>query len=217
MSGAAGSIFALPPVQLGLQLLGAYVVVLWLGAAFWAYRDMRRRTLDVIAPFASAALIVAFTPVLFPAAFLVHLVLRPPETLEERSEHALRRSILESEAVGTSCPTCAGPVAEEWLLCPTCATRLRRRCPDCQGLVELTWDICAWCGRDFRPAPAIVSQPGAAAGMTSGGDGWRRAGLVAAPAGRPATRSGGSRSRQPAPGAMTSNLSSASSMRASDG
>lgn len=222
MSGAAGSIFALPPVQMGLQLLGAYVVVLWLGAAFWAYRDMRRRTTDVIAPFASAALIVAFTPVLFPAAFLVHLVLRPPETLEERSEHALRRSILESEAVGTACPTCAGPVAEDWLLCPTCATRLRRRCPDCERLVELTWDVCAWCGRDFRPEPAIVSQPAAATsapGPLSAGGGWRQpARLAEATSGGPAPRPGGSRSRRATvQGAVGSKLSSASSMRASDG
>ncbi len=159
MSGAAGSIFSLPPVQLGLQLMGAYVVVLWLGAAFWAYRDMRRRTHDLIAPFASAAMVVAFTPLLFPAAFLVHLVLRPPETLEERSEHELRRAILESEAVGTACLTCGSAVAEDWLLCPTCATRLRRRCPQCERLVELTWDVCAWCGRDFRPEPATTSAP----------------------------------------------------------
>ncbi|HYM83554.1 MAG TPA: zinc ribbon domain-containing protein [Candidatus Dormibacteraeota bacterium] len=159
MSDAVGSIASLPAIQMGVQLIAAYVVILWLGAAFWAYRDMRRRTHDLLAPFASAALVVAFTPILFPAAFLIHLVLRPPETLEERSEHDLRRSILESEAVGTSCPTCLAPVADAWLLCPSCGTRLRRRCPQCEGLVELTWDICAWCGRDFVPAPVQLEEP----------------------------------------------------------
>ena len=220
MSGAAGSIFALPPVQMGLQLLGAYVVVLWLGAAFWAYRDMRRRTRDLIAPFAAAALVVAFTPLLFPAAFLVHLVLRPPETLEERSEHELRRSILEAEAVGTACPTCAGPVAEDWLLCPTCATRLRRRCPACERLVELTWDVCAWCGRDFRPEPAVVSEPIVAA-MAAGpaaSDLTRRAAGPLVGQDQMAAASLRERSRRPTvPAAIASKLSSASSMRASDG
>jgi Double zinc ribbon len=175
---AIGSVLALPIVRAGFQVLAAYVVVLWLGAAFWAFRDMRRRTTDVIAPYGSAALIVAFTPLFFPAAFLVHLVLRPPETLEERSEHALRRSILQAEAVGTTCATCASPVADDWLVCPVCANRLRRRCPSCERLVELTWDICAWCGRDFRPS---LSVPDAAvATILANGSAPRRSEALAA-------------------------------------
>jgi hypothetical protein len=192
MFEAAGSILALPIVRVGFQLLAAYVVVLWLGAALWAFRDMRRRTTEVLASYGSAALIIVFTPVFFPAAVLIHLVMRPPETLEERSEHALRRSILEAEAVGTTCALCSAPVADDWLVCPTCANRLRRRCPSCDRLVELTWDICAWCGRDFRPSQPVLDGVAAndglvAIGAADGTSGFAATGFpIEGPTGDPA-------------------------------
>ena len=50
------------------------------------------------------------------------------------------------------------PVAsnDEWIICPTCRTRLNRVCPNCSRLVGLDWSLCAWCGRDFeRPLAAL--------------------------------------------------------------
>ena len=45
---------------------------------------------------------------------------------------------------------------DEWIICPTCRTRLNRVCPNCSRLVGLDWSLCAWCGRDFeRPLTAL--------------------------------------------------------------
>jgi hypothetical protein len=79
-------------------------------------------------------------------------------------------------------------VNEEWLICPTCRTRLLRVCPNCTRLVGLDWALCAWCGRDFErrepvpgpigtttsvvtpdPAPVIVTERIRKGGARSGG------------------------------------------------
>jgi hypothetical protein len=52
-------------------------------------------------------------------------------------------------------------VNDEWIICPTCRTRLNRVCPNCSRLVGLDWSLCAWCGKDFeRPAAAIAASAG---------------------------------------------------------
>ncbi|MEO8207927.1 MAG: zinc ribbon domain-containing protein, partial [Chloroflexota bacterium] len=63
--------------------------------------------------------------------------------------------LAEIEAVH-HCPTCDRTVHNDWIICPTCRTRLNRVCPNCSKLVGLDWSLCAWCGRDFE-RPEIVS------------------------------------------------------------
>ena len=53
-----------PIVQLASQLIVIYVVLLWLGTAYWAFRDMQARTENPILPYFAAALIIFFTPLL---------------------------------------------------------------------------------------------------------------------------------------------------------
>ena len=55
-----------PIVQLASQLIVIYVVLLWLGTAYWAFRDMQARTENPILPYFAAALIIFFTPAALP-------------------------------------------------------------------------------------------------------------------------------------------------------
>ena len=59
------------------------------------------------------------------------------------------------------CPTCARRVGEQWLICPTCRTRLNRVCPNCNRLVGLDWSLCAWCGKDFERRDPVAAMVGA--------------------------------------------------------
>lgn len=154
---AIGSFFASPIVQLGLQAIGVYIVIVWLAAAFWAFRDMQLRTANPILPYLAAAFIVGFTPVLFVFAVLVYKIIRPQERLGEAYERGLAEEALLAEIDAIEhCATCGRTVHEDWILCPTCRTRLKRVCPNCNRLVGFEWSLCAWCGRDFdRPAGAI--------------------------------------------------------------
>ncbi len=152
-----------PIVQTAGQLLVIYIVLLWLGTAYWAFRDMQARTENPILPYFAAALIIFFTPVLFVFAVVLYLIVRPRETLAEVYERSLAEESLLAEVERNElCPVCRDRVESDWLVCPNCRTRLHRVCPTCNRLAETTWSICAYCGTELgRPEPA--KRPAAAA------------------------------------------------------
>ncbi|CAN5545250.1 MAG: zinc ribbon domain-containing protein [Chloroflexi bacterium] len=171
-----------PIVQLASQLIVIYVVLLWLGTAYWAFRDMQARTENPILPYFAAALIIFFTPLLFLFAVVLFLIVRPRETLAEVYERSLaEESLLAEVEKNELCPVCRDRVDSDWLVCPNCRTRLHRVCPSCNRLAEPTWSLCAFCGTDFgresskaarqsgRSAAAVESAE-AADNVTSGAD-----------------------------------------------
>src|SRR6188768_2885378 len=89
-----GQVLGSPPVQIGARLIVAYLAILWLAAAFWVFRDARRRTKDVISPYVAAGGVVALTPFLFPLGVIAYRVVRPPETVTERAARDLESYVL---------------------------------------------------------------------------------------------------------------------------
>lgn len=153
---AFGDLLADPTVGLVLRLGAAYIVVVWLAVALWAFVDMRRRSSSVIAPYGSAALVLLFSPVLFPLALVVHWLIRPETTFAERRMHEIRDAALLAEtADDLRCPECRTMIEEDWLLCPACRRTLGHHCPRCGRTAALDWAVCAWCGTDFDAAPRI--------------------------------------------------------------
>lgn len=153
---ALAGFFGSPAVQFVVYSFLVYLIVLWLASAYWVFRDMQQRTENAILPYLAASLVIVFLPV-FPLAIFVYKIIRPHEKIGEVYERNLAEEALlaEVEAI-RSCPTCARRVNDEWIICPTCRTRLNRVCPNCSRLVGLDWSLCAWCGKDFeRPAAAL--------------------------------------------------------------
>jgi RNA polymerase subunit RPABC4/transcription elongation factor Spt4 len=141
--------------QIGIRVLVAYIVLIWLASAFWAYRDMRLRSASAFTPYVAAAAIIVFTPVFFLFGLLLYRIVRPKETIAEVNERTLAEEAMLAEVASHAhCANCARPVNEEWIICPTCRNRLRRVCPNCERLIELDWTLCAWCGKDFERAEA---------------------------------------------------------------
>jgi len=165
---ALAGFFGSPVVQFVIYSIAIYLVVLWLASAYWVFRDMQQRTENPILPYVAASFIIVFTPIFFPLAIFVYKIIRPHEKIGEVYERNLAEEALlaEVEAI-KSCPTCARRVDDEWIICPTCRTRLNRVCPNCSRLVGLDWSLCAWCGKDFeRPATAIASSAGRPAAIS---------------------------------------------------
>lgn len=152
---AWNSFLSNPLVGLAFQLVVIYVVMLWLGTAYWAFRDMQARTENPILPYFSAALIIFFTPLLFVFAVVLYLIVRPRETLAEIYERSLaEESLLAEVEKNQLCPVCRDRVQPDWLVCPNCRTRLHRVCPSCNRLAQPEWPLCAFCGHEFQRAPA---------------------------------------------------------------
>jgi RNA polymerase subunit RPABC4/transcription elongation factor Spt4 len=146
-----GDVVGSPVVQFGLRFIAFYVIVLWVATAYWAFRDMQQRSDNAILPYLVAATIILSTPVFFLLAYWVYKIVRPHEKIGETWERNLAEEALlaEVEAI-RHCPTCERRVNEEWIICPSCRTRLNRVCPNCSRLVGLDWSLCAWCGKDFE-------------------------------------------------------------------
>ena len=155
-----GGFFGNPIVQLAIQALVVYFVILWLAAAYWAFRDMQQRSENPVLPYLAAALIVLFTPLLFVFGIIVYRIIRPHEKIGEVYERNLAEEALlaEVEAIKT-CPQCRRRVNDEWIICPTCRTQLSRVCANCGRLVGLDWALCAWCGRDFERSDLAAYEP----------------------------------------------------------
>jgi len=155
---AIAGFFESPLVQTGLQAIGVYIVIIWLASAYWAFRDMQARTSNPVVPYLAAALIVGFTPVFFIFGIIVYRIIRPQERRGEAYERGLAEEALIAEIEQIEhCATCGRKVHEDWIICPTCRTRLKRVCPHCSKLVGLEWSLCAWCGRDFERREALAS------------------------------------------------------------
>ena len=75
---AIGSIFDNPVIQLGFKLVAVYWVILWIAAAYWAFRDMQGRSDNPLAPYLAAAFVIVFTPLLFPLAVFTRRVRAQP-------------------------------------------------------------------------------------------------------------------------------------------
>ncbi|WP_299026420.1 zinc ribbon domain-containing protein [uncultured Thermanaerothrix sp.] len=121
----------------------AFMAALWLSLIFWTYRDIRQRTRDPLVHIL-ATLVAA---VLFLPGVLVYLILRPTYTLEEEYQRSLEEeALLQTLEDVLQCPGCGRKVAADWLVCPSCYTRLRKRCHQCGRLMELAWNICPYCG-----------------------------------------------------------------------
>jgi RNA polymerase subunit RPABC4/transcription elongation factor Spt4 len=146
-----GDIIASPVVQIGARLIFLYIAVLWIATAYWAFRDMQQRSDNAILPYLVAAGIILFTPFFFIFAVWVYKIVRPHEKIGEVWERNLAEEALLAEVEAIHhCPTCERRVDDEWIICPSCRTRLNRVCPNCSRLVGLDWSLCAWCGKDFE-------------------------------------------------------------------
>ena len=127
----------------------AFIGALWLSLAFWTYRDIRARARDPLARIL-AVLVVA---VLFLPGLLVYLILRPAHTLDEEYQSTLEEeALLQSIEESPLCPGCGRRIKDNWMVCPSCYTKLKKNCHQCGKLMELPWNLCPYCG---TPAPGV--------------------------------------------------------------
>lgn len=132
--------FNSPLFRLTLNLFWLFLAVLWGSLVFWTYRDAKRR--------GALALYWATVSLLFPVAgWLIYLIVRPPEYLEDARERELEIRAKESLLSNADlvCPSCLKPVEKDFLICPYCRRRLKTACPSCERPLKIGWTICPYC------------------------------------------------------------------------
>ncbi len=122
---------------------GAFFAALWLSLVFWTFRDIRRRARDPLVRIL-AVLVVA---VLFLPGIVIYMILRPQRTLDDEYQQTLEEeALLQAIEESPLCPGCGRRIKENWMVCPTCHTKLKKNCHHCGKLMELPWNLCPYCG-----------------------------------------------------------------------
>jgi RNA polymerase subunit RPABC4/transcription elongation factor Spt4 len=132
--------FSSPVFKLIVNLLYLFAFVLYLSLAKWTYSDATRR--------GAMAFYWTIVTLLFPiAGWLVYLIVRPPEFLDDARERELE--IKAKEALlnngGGICPACYKPIEKDFLICPYCKVKLKKQCPSCSRPLQNNWAICPYC------------------------------------------------------------------------
>ncbi|HEY8465338.1 MAG TPA: zinc ribbon domain-containing protein [Solirubrobacterales bacterium] len=140
-------------LNLAINLLLLFVVVVWLSLVAYTFLDARRR-LDDFFLVACATLASLIFPFL---GTIVYSILRPPEFLEDARERELEIKAAElrlRHLEESSCPNCQFPIERTYLRCPSCRARIKDPCESCGKPIDPRWAICPYCETPTRRAAA---------------------------------------------------------------
>lgn len=96
----------------------------------YVYRDAKKRNMNAVL----WTIIAVLAPSLI--GFIIYLLVR--------TNHS-----------NLKCPRCDASVAESYVVCPKCGTKLRPTCPSCSTPVEPDWKVCPKCA---EPLPEYEQQ-----------------------------------------------------------
>lgn len=129
-----------PTFILGRQLCVLFLFILWVALIFWTWRDAYRRG---AMPWFWALVVFFFN--IF--GWIVYLVVRPPEYLEDARERELEIKAKEVslQTEGGVCAACLKPVEKDFLICPYCMKKLKKQCIECGRALKMNWNVCPYC------------------------------------------------------------------------
>jgi hypothetical protein len=138
-------------LNLAVNLLILFLVVIWLALVYWTYADARRRIGDpLLVACATAASLFPFV------GTVVYLIVRPPEYLEDVRERELEIQAAEARLQNLEhehCQYCGFEVESDFLRCPSCLRRLKEPCSVCAKPLDPRWKICPYCEAEVGQAP----------------------------------------------------------------
>ena len=116
-------------LNLAVELVVLFLVVIWLALVYWTYADARRRIADpLLVGCATAASLFPFV------GTIVYMIVRPPEYLDDVRERELEMQAAEARLAELGyhlCPHCDYEVEKDFLRCPNCMRKLKDPCPSC--------------------------------------------------------------------------------------
>jgi RNA polymerase subunit RPABC4/transcription elongation factor Spt4 len=144
-------------VNLAVDLLILFLVVIWLALVYWTYADARRRIDDpMLVGCATAASLFPYV------GTIVYMIVRPPEYLDDVRERELEMQAAEARLAEVGyhlCPHCDYEVEKDFLRCPSCLRKLKDPCKSCGRPLDPSWKICPFCEAEIGAIPAATRRP----------------------------------------------------------
>ncbi|MGI8730853.1 MAG: zinc ribbon domain-containing protein [Solirubrobacteraceae bacterium] len=130
-------------LNLAVNMIILFVVVIYLALVYWTYTDALRRIADPM--LVICATVAALLPFI---GTILYVIVRPPEYLDDVRERELEIQASEARLADLNymlCPHCEHEVEKDFLRCPTCLRRLRAPCTSCRRPLDPDWRICPYC------------------------------------------------------------------------
>jgi Double zinc ribbon len=152
-------------INLVVDLLILFLVVIWLALVYWTYADARRRIADpMLIGCATAASLFPFV------GTIVYMIVRPPEYLDDVRERELEMQAAEARLAEVGyhlCPYCDFEVEKDFLRCPNCMRKLKDPCKACGRPLDPEWKICPYCEAEIGAAVPPPRRARRRSGITS--------------------------------------------------
>jgi RNA polymerase subunit RPABC4/transcription elongation factor Spt4 len=137
-------------LNLAVELVILFLVVIWFALIYWTYADARRRIADPLL-IGCATLASAFPFV----GTIVYMIVRPPEYLDDVRERELEMQAAEARLAELGyhlCPHCDYEVEKDFLRCPNCMRKLKDPCHSCGRPLDPGWKVCPFCEAEIGTA-----------------------------------------------------------------
>ena len=129
-------------------LLFAFVIF-WIVVLDWIWADSGERTSNR----RSRILYVILAAIFNVFGWLIYLIIRPSQTIEEIYWADLERRYLKYETSELGdCPKCGTQLYPGFLYCPNCNYKLKRKCPSCGVYVDKKSNFCPFCSAVIKTA-----------------------------------------------------------------
>jgi RNA polymerase subunit RPABC4/transcription elongation factor Spt4 len=130
-------------LNLAVNLLVFFLVVIWVALVYWTYSDASRRLDDPL--LIGCATVASLFPFI---GTIVYTIVRPPEYLEDAHERELEIRAAEKRLAlldNRTCRNCGSEIEPNFLRCPTCMRKLKEPCRSCGRPLDPRWRVCPYC------------------------------------------------------------------------
>ena len=137
-------------LNLAVNLLVFFLVVIWVALVYWTYSDATRRLDDPL--LIGCATIASLFPFI---GTIVYLIVRPPEYLDDVRERELEIAAAQARLADLEhhhCQYCGFEIEKSFLRCPSCLRRLKEPCTVCGKPLDPRWKICPYCEAEVGQA-----------------------------------------------------------------
>jgi hypothetical protein len=137
-------------LNLAVNLLVFFLVVIWVALVYWTYADATRRLDDPL--LIGCATVASLFPFI---GTIVYTIVRPPEYLEDSHERELEIKAAEKRLAlldNRTCRNCGNEIEPSFLRCPSCMRKLKEPCRSCGRPLDPRWRVCPYCEAEVPSA-----------------------------------------------------------------
>ncbi|MFW5703024.1 MAG: zinc ribbon domain-containing protein [Candidatus Dojkabacteria bacterium] len=129
-----------------IELIAAYILILWLAVVAWTLKDITTRSNNFLVIILTVVLVtVGNIP-----GLVLYLLLRPSQTIEESQNKELFYSSIVDKKI-SACDSCGCLVRTDYKFCPDCGHALMLQCQECRRQINPTWKYCVYCDTKLAP------------------------------------------------------------------